>query len=160
MNYYGSQTKIVTFPVKGFHINAGPLDARNVKVPCVNLTETNRQNCTWHLPIPDFSVPDNDELVLEILRGVIYQMALGNVVHVGCRGGIGRTGLFLALLYKALVGKEERRWQTPLLWVRQHYMSHAVETYEQAEYLRSFDVTSLRWAVWWAKILARVRQMT
>lgn len=48
---------------------------------------------------------------------------------------MGRTGLFLAILAKA-VG-----FNDPVAYVRKHYYNHAVETAEQAKYVEAFDVS-------------------
>ena len=75
---------------------------------------------------------------------IAIQEALdGKEVYVGCMGGWGRTGLFLALLAK-VCGEE-----TPILYVRTHYTPRAVETREQQEYVDNFDVGALRrWLFW------------
>ena len=54
-------------------------------------------------------------------------------LHVGCRAGIGRTGLFLACLARA-AGVEG----DALDYVRRHYLPHAAETEEQQAMARGF----------------------
>lgn len=95
-------------------------------------------NVDLHLPIRDFSTPDDDEEVEDILV-LTYLAALnGQKVYVGCRGGFGRTGLFLALLAK-VAGIEN-----PVGWVRVYYNLRAVETERQAAYVQEFDVSNVR----------------
>jgi protein-tyrosine phosphatase len=54
-------------------------------------------------------------------------------VHVGCRAGIGRTGLFLACLARA-AGVEG----DPIAHVRAQYDPHAAETAAQEAMARGF----------------------
>jgi protein-tyrosine phosphatase len=69
----------------------------------------------------------------------------GKDVYIGCQGGWGRTGLFLALLAKTC-GVEN-----PIMYVRQNYARTAVETPAQEKYVRDFDVTPTRiWLFWYA----------
>jgi protein-tyrosine phosphatase len=86
------------------------------------------------LPVPDFGVPDPAALkgaVAEVLRRMAAEPE--RPVHVGCRAGIGRTGLFLACLARA-AGVEG----DALDWVRRHYLPHAAETPEQEAMARAF----------------------
>ncbi len=86
------------------------------------------------LPIPDFGVPDPDELRMAV-AAVLAQLAAEpeRPVHVGCRAGIGRTGLFLACLAHA-AGVEG----DPLDYVRRHYLPDAAETEAQQTMARGF----------------------
>lgn len=88
-----------------------------------------------HLPIDDFSVPKDPDKVVRALKEVIIAAMLGEVIYVGCMGGFGRTGLFIALVAKA-VGIEN-----PVRYTREHYFPSAVETPEQARYVENFDVS-------------------
>lgn len=91
------------------------------------------------IPIPDFGVPA--ELLTPIVEfALIRALAAaldGRSVYVGCMGGIGRTGLFLSLLAKAL---GQRR---PIGYVRR-YVFEAVETHEQELYVRNFPIGRVR----------------
>jgi len=81
-----------------------------------------------HLPIRDFCVPSNSDLVRAI-NLVIEQARVGRNIAIHCSAGIGRTGLFVALLAKqvlSLSGEEA------IAWVRQ-YIQGAVETAEQRQ---------------------------
>lgn len=94
------------------------------------------------LPIPDFETPNqSDAVVCRVLAKAIRAAAGGKAVYIGCAGGKGRTGLFLALLMKALGVRD------PIGRVRKYFHPHAVETPEQEDYVRRFDVTPLRWVV-------------
>jgi len=97
------------------------------------------------LPIKDFQVPRDEMLVGIALKQTIVAALAGRDVYVGCMGGWGRTGLFLALLAKAC------GVANPIWYVRQMYSKHAVETPAQEKYVREFDVTAIRiWLFWYA----------
>lgn len=96
------------------------------------------------IPTQDFSVPEPD-IMLEGMIKAIRAMREGNDLYVGCMGGVGRTGLFMAILVKAcLVNAGEYGDPiAPILHVRSYYNPHAVETVGQREYVQNFDVTPL-----------------
>jgi len=109
--------------------------------------------CFVDVPTVDFSVPD----VAEFKRGLmqaIMAMTTGKPLYVGCMGGIGRTGLFLAGLAKIQI--EYRKFQhragrgeDPVLYVRDQYIPHAVETKQQQEYIKNLDVSDI--VRWWSQ---------
>ena len=76
-----------------------------------------------YLPIPDFGVPTPEDLEQAVHRTIAYTQA-GHHVAIHCSAGIGRTGLFMALLAKRVLGVSGEK---ALQWVR-HYIPHAVET--------------------------------
>jgi hypothetical protein len=86
------------------------------------------------LPIPDFGLPDPAALKAAI-GAVLRQLeaAPTRPVHVGCRAGIGRTGLFMACLARAAGVAGD-----PLDYVRAHYLPHAAETPAQQAMARGF----------------------
>ena len=86
------------------------------------------------LPTPDFGMPDPVALK-EAVGAVLAQLEAepGRPVHVGCRAGIGRTGLFLACLARA-AGVEG----DALDYVRRHYHAAAAETADQQAMARAF----------------------
>ena len=87
----------------------------------------------WRLDIPDFGVPDP-----AALRAVLAAMLAAmrerpdDAYHVGCRAGLGRTGMALACL-AAMTGEDE-----PLRWVRRTYDPGAVETPAQEALVADF----------------------
>ncbi len=88
----------------------------------------------------DFSTPDMKAFRRGLMQS-IARMASGDQLYVGCMGGIGRTGLFLAGLAK-IMGTED-----PVGYVRMHYLSHAVETEEQQDFITDLRVDDIqRWA--------------
>jgi protein-tyrosine phosphatase len=84
-----------------------------------------------YLPIPDFGVPTLTDLELAVQRTIVYAQA-GQHIVIHCSAGIGRTGLFMALLAKRVLGGSG---EEALQWVR-HYIPHAVETPEQQRLVR------------------------
>jgi protein-tyrosine phosphatase len=86
------------------------------------------------------------------LEKAVQAITLGYPLYVGCMGGKGRTGLFLAVLAKA--------WgiKNPVEYVRANYYPHAVETKEQYAYVTNFKVSkAIRRRVWKAKAKSLVR---
>ena len=81
-----------------------------------------------HLPIPDFGVPSNGGLVRAV-NAVIAHAQTGRNIAIHCSAGIGRTGLFVALLAKQVLGFSG---EEAIAWVRQ-YIPWAVETAEQRQ---------------------------
>lgn len=98
-----------------------------------------------HLPIRDFSVPEDKAEVEDAIKRTFSAALDGETVYVGCMGGKGRTGLFLALLTKVARGTTV----DAVTRVRTVYNRHAVETEEQEDYVRGFDVTGLRQWLYW-----------
>ncbi|NKE44168.1 hypothetical protein HB662_05230 [Roseomonas frigidaquae] len=86
------------------------------------------------LPTADFGVPEPAALrqaVGEVMRQL--QAEPDRPVHIGCRAGVGRTGLFMACLARAAGVAGD-----PLAHVRAHYLPHAAETPAQEAMARGF----------------------
>ena len=120
---------------------------------CVRAERVNQSNVDVHLPIRDFGVPASAVRVEDALRDTLMAALKGREVYVGCMGGWGRTGLFLALLAKAC-GVED-----PVGFVRSNYSSRAVETDAQVDYVENFDTAALQswlrsagWGKWFADV--------
>lgn len=90
----------------------------------------------WIVAWPDFGIPDEYEIKQALVVAALH-LKRQNPVYVGCLGGIGRTGTFLALLCK--MGGEPY----PVAYVRKHYLSIAVETDQQMKFIGAFDVVGL-----------------
>lgn len=105
---------------------------------CVRAEQVPIVGVNVHLPIQDFSIPKDDREVEVALIETITAAIRGDSVYVGCMGGWGRTGLFLALIAKA-VGIAD-----PVKYVRSTYTPHAVETDMQAAYVAGFDVSHVQ----------------
>ena len=88
-------------------------------------------------PIRDFSVPSCADLQTG-LNQTISHAKYGRNVSIHCSAGVGRTGLFAALLARALLGLNGEK---VIQWVRR-YIEGAVETPEQRQFVISATVTS------------------
>jgi hypothetical protein len=95
----------------------------------------------------DFDVPKVSDLKAGIVKAL---MAMINEedVYAGCMGGIGRTGLFLAALAKVQIEYRKAkhrsgRGEDPVLYVRKHFIPHAVETAQQEKYIADLDVSDI-----------------
>ena len=99
------------------------------------------------VPTKDYCVPKVSDLKAGIVKAL---MAMINEedVYVGCMGGIGRTGIFLAALAKVQIEYRKTkhragRGDDPVLYVRKHFIPHAVETAEQEKYIADLDVSDI-----------------
>lgn len=129
----------------------GPYHRRPLATYGVKMAVEIDAPCAVSVPTEDFSVPDERDLLRGITKTLMHMMSgATQPVYVGCMGGIGRTGLFLATLVK--VKSEYNRMVKrggaidPVLYVRYHYDRRAVETSEQKQFLDNLDVQSIaRW---------------
>lgn len=98
------------------------------------------------VPVVDFRVPT----VRQMQEGLFLTtkaVLARKQVYIGCMGGIGRTGLMMAALAKAF------GVQDPLVYTRQQYYSHAVETFQQVDFIRDLDIPDeVTWAIRRAKL--------
>lgn len=87
-------------------------------------------------PIPDFGVPEDVASFRAALLRFAELLAAspGSIGYVGCRAGLGRTGLALACLARlaGIAGD-------PVAWVRGAYDPRTVETPEQEAFARRFS---------------------
>jgi len=137
--------KISTLVIGGPYMRF--VDRQQTRLPLVGVLmaeELRDVDYTIFVPTRDFSIPLM-RLFRKGLMQSIAQMAIGNQLYVGCMGGIGRTGLFLAGLAK-IMGVED-----PVGYVREHYIPHAVETEAQKDFIRALKVEDIRK---WAKIIS------
>ena len=125
------------FAGRKFPIYGGPYRAKPDNVPGVKMAEEIKAPCEIDIPTRDFDVPDVSTFKQGLAWGVSCLMEHGDL-YVGCMGGIGRTGLYMAGLAK-LMGVEN-----PVGYVRQYYIPHAVETQQQQDYINDLDVTEMR----------------
>lgn len=127
-------------------IIGGPYDkyrpSDNTFGVCVRTEMIGRLAIDAWVPIHDFEVPEDDAQVEQALMLAFDAAIRGRLeVYVGCMGGWGRTGLFLALMAKA-AGVEQ-----PVKYVREHYTPRAVETRDQMGYVANFDVSRVQKAI-------------
>lgn len=87
-----------------------------------------------HLPIEDYGIPHDDIATRRVLVSTLEAAIGGRRVYVGCKGGLGRTGLFLALAAKSLGVSH------PIEFIRNRYAVAAIETRQQEDYVTDFDV--------------------
>ena len=57
----------------------------------------------YHLPISDFSTPQNISVFGDVVRNCVDHVERGHIVVAHCRAGIGRSGLF-AISVLAMIG--------------------------------------------------------
>lgn len=117
-------------------ITGGPFDS----IPdgafgiCLEMEAQKAWLADVQLPTPDFGLPD--PLALHQAVGAALrqlQVEPTRPMHIGCRAGVGRTGLFMACLAKAAGVPGD-----PIAYVRAHYLSHAAETAAQEAMARGF----------------------
>lgn len=99
--------------------------------------------CDINVPTEDFSIPDPVVFHSAVVRAYIH-MIHGRGIYVGCMGGIGRTGLFMAAMVKVMLldmlGDGSCNFTVLAInYVRKHYKEHAVETEAQDEFIQAFD---------------------
>ena len=134
----------VSYTVYGGPYRACPSDVFGVKMAA----EIDAP-CDVSVPTQDFSIPDVDAAT-QGLKETVKAVLAGKKVYVGCMGGIGRTGLMLALLAKSF-GEED-----PVRYVRATYYSHAVETAAQKQFIVEFKIPlSVRLRIWLKRKLAK-----
>jgi hypothetical protein len=135
----------ILFGCHTLKFTGGPFDSFDPKPGwfgiCVRAERVNKDAVSFHLPIIDFSVPKDDELVRQALIAAYRAALSGKSVYIGCMGGYGRTGLFLALLAKVA------GYSSPVSYVRANYVSRAVETDAQLKYVTHFNVLPVRIAL-------------
>ena len=90
--------------------------------------------CDYDIPTKDFQVPDDWTLRDGVVVAMAYALRTGKPIYVGCMGGIGRTGLFMAAAAKAA------GVPFPVDFVRSNYIPHAVETDQQRHFIDDFEV--------------------
>jgi hypothetical protein len=116
-----------------FVVYGGPFRDLPTGMLGVKMAKEIRLPCTISIPTVDFSVPDV-EAVDNGLAQAVTLILDGKPLYFGCAGGIGRTGLMLAILAKAW-GVED-----PVKYVRSQYIPHAVETAQQQKFVADYVV--------------------
>lgn len=88
----------------------------------------------YHIGWRDFGTPSPSiDVVLSIAHEAIYMARTHATVEVGCLGGHGRTGTFLAICYALTMAEPNAR--KAISEVRRTYCTNAVESAEQAWYV-------------------------
>ncbi|BDG73553.1 protein-tyrosine phosphatase family protein [Roseomonas fluvialis] len=123
----GAPRGAVTLMVDGqpVRVTGGPFDSLppGARGLCLEPRAARVAEAEWRLDVPDFGVPE-DAALRDVLGAMLAAMRAdpGGTYHVGCRAGLGRTGMALACL-GAMTGVAD-----PLGWVRATYHAGAVET--------------------------------
>lgn len=116
-------------------ITGGPFDSlpAGARGLCLEAASARVAEAAWRLDVPDFGVPEEAAL-RAVLAAMLDEMraAPDAAYHVGCRAGLGRTGMALACL-AAMTGVAE-----PLGWLRATYDPRAVETPAQEAMVARF----------------------
>jgi protein-tyrosine phosphatase len=86
-----------------------------------------------HLPIPDFSIPEQTALS-QAVEAALQRAYAGKHILVHCYAGYGRTGMFLACLARRVF---QMTAEAAILWVRE-YVPGAVEVAEQIRVVEEF----------------------
>ncbi|ATS92338.1 tyrosine phosphatase family protein [Stenotrophomonas phage vB_SmaS_DLP_5] len=115
-----------------FFVYGGPYKLRPAKMVGVKMAIEIDRPFDIEVPTVDFQVPAMEDMI-EGIDKAVTEILKGKPLYVGCMGGIGRTGLFLACLAKVFGEKD------PVLYVRKHYIPHAVETMAQQKFVANFN---------------------
>jgi hypothetical protein len=106
-------------------------------VPDFGLYLDHRWDPPWehaHVAWPDFGVPTDEEALRIALEDLLNRARAGQQVELGCLGAHGRTGTALACaVVLAGIAPDDA-----VGWIRSNYCEEAVETREQAEFVRTF----------------------
>jgi predicted TPR repeat methyltransferase len=92
---------------------------------------------TWDAELvdwPDYGLPSEPEETARQIAAAFRRAKSGELVEIGCIGGLGRTGTVLACM-AILAGVQADQ---AVAWVRDHYDSRAVETAEQSAWVLWF----------------------
>jgi hypothetical protein len=90
-----------------------------------------------HYEVQDMHAPKDAAEYIELVKWTVAQLEAGKIVHAGCIGGHGRTGMFIAAVYKSITGEVDA-----ITKVREIYCTKAVESKAQVDFLHQhFGIT-------------------
>ncbi len=81
-------------------------------------------------PIPDMGIPASLVDFKKLIEWLALQLTANKLVHIGCIGGHGRTGLVLSALVTHMTGEKDS-----ITYVRTNYCKKAVESMSQVKFL-------------------------
>lgn len=144
-------------------VMGGPYRDRPHEIRGVKLAQEIESTADVVLDIPDFGVPTNHQ-VDKALYQALKILCEDGVIYLGCMGGIGRTGMFMAILIKTIgimnLERDRKTWwgriknffnqypstlengymiYEPVDYVRDNYIPNAVETEEQYSFASDYD---------------------
>ncbi len=119
----------------------GPYRNKPVHFKGVKMAAEINADCSIDIPTHDFNVPNQKILLRGVVEGFV-RMLRGQHLYVGCMGGIGRTGLYMAAMAKVL-DEAEYIHDNPVDYVRRQYLSHAVETKQQQEFIAQLPTAGI-----------------
>ena len=102
-----------------------------------------RWDPTWPAELidwPDFGLPPDGARAAAQIRAAFSRAKSGEIVEIGCLGGLGRTGTVLACM--AVLGGVEPL--DAVTWVRENYRAGAIETAEQERWVVDWFAQSER----------------
>lgn len=107
----------------------------------------------YRLPIKDFNIPEIRPTVFALAWIIFQTVALERFVYIGCMGGVGRTGMILAILIMVITNATG---QQAVVHLRARYNPHSVETPEQLSFVKLFPTTTLRLWFGMCKLIALI----
>jgi len=129
-----------------YRFYGGPYLQKPAKMVGVKMAAEIKAQCVVDIPTRDYCTPGLEHMQ-KGLRETVELILSGKPVYAGCMGGIGRTGLILAIVAKAW-GIED-----PVAYVRKNYYAHAVETAEQKAYVEMFEIDpQIKKMILWGKV--------
>jgi hypothetical protein len=133
---------------KNYTVIGGPYTERTEGTIGVKMAAEINRTYDINIPTVDFKTPAIKDLDAGLIAAV-QALTAGHALYVGCMAGRGRTGLFMAVIAKAL-GHEN-----PVEYVRANYYSHAVETDAQYKFVTNYQIPAevkkiLYWAKFWS----------
>jgi protein-tyrosine phosphatase len=105
---------------------------------CLEALSARADRASIALPVADYRAPSPAALADGLLALLLAMRAVPErAVYIGCRAGLGRTGMLIAALAK-LAGQGD-----PVDWTRRHYHPRAVETAAQEKAVATLDAGAI-----------------
>ncbi len=96
-----------------------------------------RQTQGVYIDWPDYSIPNDDGELVEVVKWVLEELRNGTTFEAACLGGHGRTGTFIACL---LVAQGISPGEA-IEYVREKHCKEAIESSKQVDYVAKFYET-------------------